>query len=165
MPSPSHCSPSPQAPMPCRTRPWPRRARGRRMALQRFERAAKPGLAWPGRNPVSLRQHACLQHGTSAGKPGSTASGSPAVLVAAGQGHADAQRSLGILFLAGSDMAAPDTEARTRIGRAADQGPADAKAYLRGAPGRALVAPASGFLKETAPRTWPTAMPRASSCG
>ena len=51
---------------------------------------------------------------------------------AARQGHAEAQYSLGILFLSGSGVVQDDAEATRWIGRAAAQGHADAGAYLKG---------------------------------
>jgi len=54
---------------------------------------------------------------------------------AARAGHADAQYSLGILFLTGSGVEQDDAEARRWIARASAQGHADARAYL-GASGR-----------------------------
>ena len=51
---------------------------------------------------------------------------------AARKGHADAQYSLGILFLTGSGVVQSNDEASKWIGRAAAQGHADAAAYLKG---------------------------------
>ena len=65
-------------------------------------------------------------------------SGDPARLAAqwyfeaARQGHAEAQYSLGILFLTGTGLIQNQTEAVRWIERAAQQGHADASAYLQG---------------------------------
>jgi uncharacterized protein len=53
---------------------------------------------------------------------------------AARQGHAEAQYSLGILFLTGGGLTQSVAEARRWIERAAAQGHADAKTYLTGPP-------------------------------
>jgi uncharacterized protein len=55
---------------------------------------------------------------------------------AARQGHAEAQYSLGILFLTGSGVSQDAAEARKWIARAAAQGHVDAKAYLDPGPPR-----------------------------
>jgi TPR repeat protein len=61
---------------------------------------------------------------------------------AARQGLAEAQYSLGILFLTGSGVQQSPDEAQKWIRRAADQGHADAKAYLAGgASGAGVKAP------------------------
>jgi TPR repeat protein len=52
---------------------------------------------------------------------------------AARQGHAEAQYSLGILFLTGSGVTQDRAEAGKWIERAAAQGHPDAAAYLKGA--------------------------------
>jgi TPR repeat protein len=62
---------------------------------------------------------------------------------AARQGLADAQYSLGILFLTGSGVQQSQDEAVKWIGRAAEQGHADAKAYLAGESTSAARPPAS----------------------
>ena len=51
---------------------------------------------------------------------------------AASQGHAEAQYSLGILFLTGSGVLQDNDEARKWISRAAAKGHADAKAFMAG---------------------------------
>jgi len=51
---------------------------------------------------------------------------------AARRGHADAQYSLGILFLTGKGVVQSRDEALKWIRRAADQGHADAAAYVAG---------------------------------
>jgi TPR repeat protein len=52
---------------------------------------------------------------------------------AARQGHAQAQYSLGILFLTGSGVTQSPSEAEKWIGLAAAQGHADARTYQSGA--------------------------------
>ena len=51
---------------------------------------------------------------------------------AARQGHAEAQYSLGILFLTGTGVVQDQKEAERWIRKAAEQGHADAGLYLRG---------------------------------
>jgi hypothetical protein len=77
--------------MPCRTRPRPRRARGRRLALHRFERAAKPGLAETQFCPGNMHAYSMAQVPENH-DPQRVAA--PRYLVAAGQGHADAKAYL-----------------------------------------------------------------------
>jgi hypothetical protein len=63
---------------------------------------------------------------------------------AARQGLAEAQYSLGILFLTGSGVQQSQEEAIKWIRRAADQGHADAKAYLFGGDSPPASLPAAG---------------------